>query len=89
MRVIIRVYMTLIGKLGWSTKEYTFDRDEIKFLKLVESDPSLYNAIKKYEGDRWRPIILVNGRHIEFLGGFEAVLKDGDSISIFPPLAGG
>ena len=33
--------------------------------------------------------ILKNGRNIHFLGGLQAELEDGDSIAIFPAIAGG
>ena len=34
-------------------------------------------------------IILLNGIHVQFKGGLEAKLRDGDEVSIFPPGAGG
>jgi len=34
-------------------------------------------------------IILVNGRHVVHLGGFEAPLKPEDTVQIFPMVAGG
>jgi molybdopterin synthase sulfur carrier subunit len=37
-----------------------------------------------YRGDR---IILINGRHIQFVSSQE--LRDGDTIAVFPPIAGG
>lgn len=33
--------------------------------------------------------ILKNGRHIDFLSGFETQLEEGDQISIFPLICGG
>jgi len=48
-----------------------------EFVKEVFDDGS-------YRNDR---LILVNGRHIQFIG--EVSLKDGDVIAIFPPIAGG
>jgi len=45
--------------------------------------------VKKYIREDSGLVILVNGHHIEFLGGLRARLKDGDEISIFPPAAGG
>ena len=33
--------------------------------------------------------ILRNGRNIQFLGGLDTPLSDGDVIALFPPLAGG
>ena len=29
-------------------------------------------------------ILMVNGRHIAYLGGLDALVSDGDSVSIFP-----
>ncbi|MBN1829684.1 MAG: MoaD/ThiS family protein [Deltaproteobacteria bacterium] len=34
-------------------------------------------------------IVLKNGRNILFAGGLDALLEDGDSLSLFPPVAGG
>lgn len=34
-------------------------------------------------------IILKNGRHIQHLDGLETELKEGDKVSLFPPIAGG
>ena len=33
--------------------------------------------------------ILRNGRNVQFLGGLDTPLSDGDVIALFPPLAGG
>ncbi|AKG38086.1 MAG: MoaD/ThiS family protein [Infirmifilum sp.] len=68
----------------------------------VDTDGSLRNAVENaskqlgrefidefFENSSYRSdrLILVNGRHIQFLG--EVQLKDGDIIAIFPPIAGG
>lgn len=34
-------------------------------------------------------IIMVNGRHIAHLGGLDAGLREGDTVQIFPVVAGG
>ncbi len=33
--------------------------------------------------------ILKDGQQVDFLGGLQTELKEGDTISIFPPMAGG
>ncbi|MDH5419483.1 MAG: MoaD/ThiS family protein, partial [Candidatus Bathyarchaeota archaeon] len=33
--------------------------------------------------------ILINGRGIKALQGFETKLKEGDTVAIFPPVGGG
>jgi molybdopterin synthase sulfur carrier subunit len=32
---------------------------------------------------------MVNGKRIELLNGYDTVLKDGDSVALFPPVGGG
>ena len=34
-------------------------------------------------------IVLVNGRRVEFLSGLDTLLKDSDTVQIFPVVAGG
>lgn len=34
-------------------------------------------------------IILLNGRHIEYVNGEESILTDADTVSLFPRIAGG
>lgn len=43
------------------------------------------------EGGNLKPMynILVNGRAIEWLGGLDTLLKDGDEVVFIPPAAGG
>jgi molybdopterin synthase sulfur carrier subunit len=33
--------------------------------------------------------VLVNGRNVRFLGGPDTPLRDGDTITLIPPVAGG
>jgi len=46
---------------------------------------------KIFDNGKVKPyiIILKNGRHIQHLDGVETELKEGDKVSIFPPIAGG
>ena len=46
---------------------------------------------KIFDNGKIKPyiIILKNGRHIQHLDGVETELKEGDKVSIFPPIAGG
>ncbi|MBA7714812.1 hypothetical protein ES703_123844 [subsurface metagenome] len=46
---------------------------------------------KIFDNGKVKPyiIILKNGRHIQHLDGLETELKEDDTISIFPPIAGG
>ncbi|MET1128302.1 MAG: ubiquitin-like small modifier protein 1 [Thermoproteota archaeon] len=57
--------------------------------KLEKTYPQLRGVL--LDGDRLseEPRILINGRNIEWLGQENARLKDGDTVAIFPPAAGG
>lgn len=52
--------------------------------------PSLYPEMFSTSGEL-RPLVkvLVNGRHIQFLDGIDTSIGDEDTVSIFPPIAGG
>ena len=85
----VRAYMTLMELFGWREKIVELDKDKPKFKDLIKKIPDISIAMKRYKGERWSLIILLNGRHLNFLGNEEALLKDGDIITLFPPLAGG
>ena len=48
--------------------------------KLVFSAPGILRDLVN---------ILKNGRNIHFLAGLDTLLEDGDTIALFPPVAGG
>ena len=44
-----------------------------------------------FDNGKLKPHIIVmkNGRHIQYLKGLDTELKEGDTVSVFPPIAGG
>jgi molybdopterin synthase sulfur carrier subunit len=44
-----------------------------------------------FDNGELKPYIIVmkNGRHIQHLKGLETELNEGDTVSVFPPIAGG
>ena len=70
---------------------------------LFETAGSLVKALCDHYGETMREkllskdgndfnseiIILINGRHVIHLGGFNAPIKEADTIQIFPMVAGG
>ncbi len=73
---------------------------EITGVRMIEVEDfddvgSLLNMLYKKYGDEFKKeietknMILVNGKNILDLQGYETKLKDGDEVSIFPPVGGG
>jgi len=75
------------GEISIKLKEGAVLKDLLSRLYLP---PKAVEAIIDESG-KIKPLILIlkNGRNIRFLGGLFAELKDGDEVSIFPPLGGG
>jgi molybdopterin synthase sulfur carrier subunit len=89
VKVKVKVFMTLREQFGWKEKIIELDKNSSTFKDLMDKVPEIAWAIDKYRGERWSLIILVNGRNIEFLDKENTILKDGDVVALFPPLAGG
>jgi molybdopterin synthase sulfur carrier subunit len=94
MKVKIKGYLTFKDSIGEQILNLG-DKDKITLRELLvrlslgrELGDSLYHA----EAGTVDPgaVVLVNGRHLSHLPDrLDTVLKDGDEVAIFPPLAGG
>ena len=91
MRVKVRLFGDLMALLGDELIIEFEDEVRVKdlFMKLMERTGSSrknflghYNIVKDLE-------VLLNGRNIKALNGFETQLKEGDTLVLFPPLVGG
>lgn len=65
--------------------------DEILTKFITDYGDSLDESLIDHETKKLRPyiLVLVNGRNILFLNGFNTPLQEGDVIAISPPIAGG
>ncbi len=89
-KIIIKMYATIREKF----KEEKVDIESSTILeavrKLVDEYPILKEEVLDEDLNLKNDYIyLLNGRNVEFLQKGDTPLKDGDKISIFPPVAGG
>ncbi len=89
-KIIIKMYATIREKF----KEEKVDIVALTVLeavrKLVDEYPILKEEVLDEDLNLKNDYIyLLNGRNVEFLQKGDTPLKDGDKISIFPPVAGG
>jgi molybdopterin converting factor small subunit len=94
MAVIVRFYGVLKEIIN-EKLELEVPSDGILFINLINEILQKYAPLSEYiivteKGVEVKGVtILVNGRHIMFLGGDKAVIRSGDIIDILPPLHGG
>ena len=94
--------MKIKVKFFTSLREITGKKeDEVQSSSIITVEELLAHLSKKYgrelteylydEKGKVRAYIqiLINGRGIKVLQGFETKLKEGDTVAIFPPVGGG
>lgn len=91
MELELRFFATFREAVGQKTIERTYDdayRVGDVLRALIEEYPEL--EFFDEDGDL-RPFlnIMKNGRNVTHLEGLETELEDGDTMSLFPPVAGG
>jgi MoaD family protein len=92
VKVKLEVYGYLRDLMGWRSVELDLAEDSTvgQLLELlVDQRPEIKELI--FEGESLKSYlkVLVDGRDCRALGGLRARLKDGSTVSIFPPAGGG
>jgi len=89
MKIWVKGYLGLEAAAGGKPfVEFGADRVTLRDLLGQLGHPADEKLAARGAGRRL--IILVNGRHTSHLpDGLDTVLKDGDHVAIFPPVAGG
>jgi len=92
MKIRVRAFGELMALLG---KESTVElRDEARFKDLVFTLAEKTGSPKKGFLGRYNVagpnlVILLNGRNIHALEKLDTALKDGDVVTLLPPVVGG
>ncbi len=86
---IIEVYGPLREKLGWSKKQVHIASDKTTLARILEEVGLKEIILDEKEQIREGYIVLINGIHAQFKGHGKAIVRNEDTISIFPPGGGG
>jgi molybdopterin synthase sulfur carrier subunit len=90
MNVELRFFANFREAVGTKTVHRDYDDGSTvgEVLGALESE---YEGLDILEDGEIRSHINVlrNGREVQYLDGIETVLEDGDTLSVFPPVAGG
>jgi len=89
-RVKVKLYATLKEMIGKDTVFVEAKTVGEAIDNLIKLHPELSNVIIGEDGKlKDDYIYLVNGRNIVFLQKKDTPLKEGDKLTIFPPVGGG
>ncbi|KTG30315.1 ubiquitin-like small modifier protein 1 [Haloferax profundi] len=92
MELELRFFATFREAVGQKTIHWRVD-DDSTVGDVLHSLESEYDGLsgQLIEDGNVRPHVNVlrNGREVVHLDGLETTLEDGDTISVFPPVAGG
>lgn len=93
MEIELRTFATFRDAVGRKEVELTYDDEPTAVGTVLADLEGEYDGLEGQllDGEEIRPqlSILKNGREVIHLEGTETTLSDGDSLSIFPPVAGG
>jgi molybdopterin converting factor small subunit len=93
IKITVQGYLTLkaqVGKRQLSLPAGSSLRDSLACLRQDLGVPFELEAYDQARGLREHTAVLLNGMHYRHLpDGLNTVLKEGDHVAIFPPLAGG
>ncbi len=93
VKVEIRYFGGLREKAGAKseTEEITKEESVGEVLERISRRRGIYEKIfgNPLEGIKPTIMVLVNGRNITFLKQMDTILRDGDSVSLIPPVGGG
>lgn len=88
MRVTLRAFASCREALGTDSLEVALPKGATLRSLLQSLKPK---GLDLLDGDRLRgeTNVLVNGEQVEYGKGLDTVLKEGDEVAVFPPVAGG
>lgn len=93
IRLQVKFFAFIRDCTGCKEVDFPYEEDIYKLVHALcgRYGKKLRDRVLSGDGESLSPeiIIMVNGRHVEHLGGIRAPLKPDDLVQIFPVVAGG
>lgn len=93
MEIELKFFATFREAVGQKTIYREFDGESVTVRTILERLEAEFDGLdgELIEDGSVRDLLTVlkNGREVVHLDGLETVLEDGDTLSVFPPVAGG
>ena len=92
MSIKIKLFANLAERAGEDMIEVSGQTVKEALIDLEDKHPALENKIFKDENKQELSdsiTVIKDGRNITYLNGLKTELKDGDKLSVFPPVGGG
>ncbi|HKL29167.1 MAG TPA: ubiquitin-like small modifier protein 1 [Natrialbaceae archaeon] len=93
MQLHFKFFANYRDAVGQKLLDRTYERDSMTAGEMLTDLETEYEGLSGSlldNGDvRTAVNVLVNGRDVAHIDGTDTVLEDGDTVSIFPPVAGG
>jgi len=92
MSIKIKLFANLAERAGKDEIEVSAENVKEALIELENQRPALEEKIFKDENKQELSesiTVIKDGRNITYLNGLKTELKDGDKLSVFPPVGGG
>ena len=92
MELELRTFANFRDMIGQKTLRREYDGDAVSAGDVLHGIQEEYPDMELFDDDgslQEFVTVMKNGREITFIDGLETELEDGDTMSVFPPVAGG
>lgn len=93
IRLRVKFFAFIRDCTGCKEVDFPYEEDIYKLTHALcgRYGKKLWNRMLSEDGENLSPeiIVMINGRHVDHLGGIHAPLKPDDLVQIFPVVAGG
>jgi molybdopterin synthase sulfur carrier subunit len=92
MEIELRTFANFRDAVGQKTVRREYDTSTVRAEEVLRPLEEEYPELELFEKEGTLQefiTVLKNGREITYIDGLDTELEDGDTLSVFPPVAGG